>query len=77
MGLRFKLFEITMLFFIFFKVRHKMLYAATRSTLKMEFGGGHIKDEIFGTMKVGHSSLMHSSFTQKLQMFYFNKLNFS
>ncbi|XP_034443845.1 twinfilin-1a [Hippoglossus hippoglossus] len=32
-------------------VRHKMLYAATRATLKKEFGGGHIKDEIFGTMK--------------------------
>lgn len=32
-------------------VRHKMLYAATRATLKKEFGGGHIKDEIFGTSK--------------------------
>ncbi|XP_060931993.1 twinfilin-1a [Limanda limanda] len=32
-------------------VRHKMLYAATRATVKKEFGGGHIKDEIFGTMK--------------------------
>uniref|UniRef100_A0A4W4GZX1 Twinfilin-1 n=1 Tax=Electrophorus electricus TaxID=8005 RepID=A0A4W4GZX1_ELEEL len=32
-------------------VRHKMLYAATRATLKKEFGGGHIKDEIFGTVK--------------------------
>ncbi|KAJ8382817.1 hypothetical protein SKAU_G00035950 [Synaphobranchus kaupii] len=30
-------------------VRQKMLYAATRATLKKEFGGGHIKDEIFGT----------------------------
>lgn len=30
-----------------------MLYAATRATLKKEFGGGHIKDEIFGTSKVG------------------------
>ncbi|KAJ8249999.1 hypothetical protein COCON_G00232150 [Conger conger] len=30
-------------------VRQKMLYAGTRSTLKKEFGGGHIKDEIFGT----------------------------
>ncbi|POI32572.1 hypothetical protein CIB84_003676 [Bambusicola thoracicus] len=26
-----------------------MLYAATRATLKKEFGGGHIKDEVFGT----------------------------
>ncbi|XP_074125568.1 twinfilin-1 [Sminthopsis crassicaudata] len=32
-------------------VRQKMLYAATRATLKKEFGGGHIKDELFGTMK--------------------------
>ncbi|XP_061107857.1 twinfilin-1-like isoform X2 [Conger conger] len=32
-------------------VRQKMLYAATRATLKKEFGGGHIKDEIFGTVK--------------------------
>ncbi|KAK7891632.1 hypothetical protein WMY93_023595 [Mugilogobius chulae] len=32
-------------------VRHKMLYAATRATLKKEFGGGHIKEEIFGTAK--------------------------
>lgn len=29
-----------------------MLYAATRATVKKEFGGGHIKDEIFGTLKV-------------------------
>lgn len=29
-----------------------MLYAATRATLKKEFGGGHIKDEIFATTKV-------------------------
>uniref|UniRef100_A0A8C9QZX6 Twinfilin-1 n=1 Tax=Scleropages formosus TaxID=113540 RepID=A0A8C9QZX6_SCLFO len=32
-------------------VRQKMLYAATRATLKKEFGGGHIKDEIFGTTR--------------------------
>ncbi|XP_028305606.1 twinfilin-1a [Gouania willdenowi] len=32
-------------------VRCKMLYAATRSTLKKEFGGGHIKDEVFATTK--------------------------
>ncbi|CAK8687007.1 unnamed protein product [Clavelina lepadiformis] len=30
-------------------VREKMLYAATRSTLKQEFGGGFIADEVFGT----------------------------
>lgn len=29
-----------------------MLYAATRATVKKEFGGGHIKDEMFGTVKV-------------------------
>lgn len=34
------------------QVRHKMLYAATRATLKKEFGLGHIKDEMFGTSKV-------------------------
>ncbi|XP_061677630.1 twinfilin-1-like [Syngnathoides biaculeatus] len=32
-------------------VRNKMLFAATRATLKKEFGGGHIKDEIFATTK--------------------------
>ncbi|XP_048865134.1 twinfilin-1-like [Brienomyrus brachyistius] len=32
-------------------VRQKMLYAATRETLKKEFGGVHIKDEIFGTAR--------------------------
>ncbi|XP_078138154.1 twinfilin-1b [Centroberyx gerrardi] len=32
-------------------VRQKMLYAATRATLKKEFGGGHVKDEIFGTTR--------------------------
>lgn len=30
-----------------------MVYAATRATLKKEFGGGQIKDEIFGTVEVG------------------------
>ncbi|XP_051886172.1 twinfilin-1b isoform X2 [Pristis pectinata] len=32
-------------------VRQKMLYAATRATLKKEFGNSHIKDEIFGTVR--------------------------
>ncbi|TWW75845.1 Twinfilin-1 [Takifugu flavidus] len=32
-------------------VRNKMLYAATRATLKKEFGGGHLKNEIFATSK--------------------------
>jgi len=29
-----------------------MLYAATRATLKKEFGGASIKDELFGTVAV-------------------------
>lgn len=29
-----------------------MLYAATRATVKKEFGGGHVKYEIFGTAEV-------------------------
>ena len=29
-----------------------MLYAGTRATLKKEFGGGHLKEEMFGTNKV-------------------------
>ena len=29
-----------------------MLYAATRATLKSEFGSGHIKDEMSGTIPV-------------------------
>ncbi|KAK9973563.1 hypothetical protein ABG768_024284 [Culter alburnus] len=32
-------------------VRHKMLYAATRATVKKEFGGGHVKDDMFGTVE--------------------------
>ncbi|XP_063072560.1 twinfilin-2-like [Engraulis encrasicolus] len=32
-------------------VRLKMVYAATRATLKKEFGGGHVKDELFGTVQ--------------------------
>ena len=35
-----------------FQVRQKMLYAGTRATLKKEFGGGHLKEEMFGTNKV-------------------------
>lgn len=32
-------------------VKQKMLYAATRATVKKEFGGGHVKYEIFGTVE--------------------------
>lgn len=37
---------------MYVQVRLKMLYAATRATVKKEFGGGHVKDELFGTVKV-------------------------
>uniref|UniRef100_A0A8C6P6A7 WD repeat domain 82 n=1 Tax=Nothobranchius furzeri TaxID=105023 RepID=A0A8C6P6A7_NOTFU len=30
-------------------VKQKMLYAATRATVKKEFGGGHVRYEMFGT----------------------------
>jgi len=33
-----------------------MLYAATRATLKSEFGGGNIKHELFGTVPVSGNS---------------------
>ncbi|XP_037108313.1 twinfilin-2 isoform X1 [Syngnathus acus] len=32
-------------------VKDKMLYAATRAMIKKEFGGGHVKYEIFGTLE--------------------------
>nr|XP_061814046.1 twinfilin-2-like [Nerophis lumbriciformis] len=32
-------------------VKDKMVYAATRATVKKEFGGGHVKYEMFGTME--------------------------
>lgn len=35
----------------FAQVKQKMLYAATKSTLKTEFGTGQIKDELFGTVR--------------------------
>lgn len=34
------------------QVKQKMLYAATRATVKKEFGGGHVKYEMFGTTEV-------------------------
>ena len=33
-------------------IRQKMLVAATRATLKAEFGPGHIRDEVHATSKV-------------------------
>lgn len=47
-----------------------MLYAATRATLKKEFGGGHIKDEIFGTAKVGHTD--HAAAFEMMCLFTWN-----
>ena len=35
----------------FASLKNKMLYAATKSILKLEFGAGHIKDELFRTVK--------------------------
>ncbi|XP_052284384.1 twinfilin-1-like isoform X5 [Dreissena polymorpha] len=35
----------------FSPVKEKMLYAATRSTMKLEFGTGIIKEELFGTVE--------------------------
>ncbi|XP_046584944.1 twinfilin-2-like [Haliotis rubra] len=35
----------------FSPVRQKMLYAGTRATLRKEFGGNYIKDEVFGTAR--------------------------
>lgn len=32
-------------------VRNKMLYASTKATLKQEFGGGHVKDDIYGNVR--------------------------
>lgn len=44
-----------------------MLYAATRATLKKEFGGGHIKDEVFGTVKVQNLCLCAFYMFQKTE----------
>ena len=32
-----------------------MLYASTKATLKKEFGGGQIKDDLYGNMKVNNA----------------------
>ena len=32
-------------------VRDKMLYASTKATLKKEFGGGQIYDDVYGNVK--------------------------
>ncbi|XP_031562450.1 twinfilin-1-like isoform X2 [Actinia tenebrosa] len=35
----------------FAPIRDKMLFAGTKATLKKEFGGGHVKDELLGSEK--------------------------
>lgn len=42
-------------------VRQKMLYASTRATLKKEFGGTHIKEELSGTSVVGFTFTHNAS----------------
>merc|ERR1711997_887947 len=32
-------------------VRNKMLYASTKASLKKEFGGGHVYDDLYGNLK--------------------------
>lgn len=44
--------ELVINAFLLVQVRQKMLYAATRATVKKEFGGGHVKDDMFGTVEV-------------------------
>lgn len=42
---------------LWLQVKQKMLYAATRATVKKEFGGGHVKYEMFGTAEVRNISI--------------------
>lgn len=43
-----------------------MLYAATRATVKKEFGGGHVKDELFGNVVVCplHYFITYTEYTE-------------
>ena len=44
------------------KVRQKMLYASSKATLKMEFGGGQIKDDLYGNVRVSYFvALLHNT----------------
>ena len=45
------------------QVKRKMLFAATSATLKKEFGGGHLKEELFG------SNTVHTYYLFRLQTF--------
>ena len=39
-------------------VRNKMLYASTKATLKQEFGGGQVKDDLYGNVRVRGGALV-------------------
>ena len=41
-----------MVFLCCVQVRDKMLYSATKASMKKTFGGGAIKDEVSGNVKV-------------------------
>lgn len=45
------------------QVKRKMLFAATSATLKKEFGGGHLKEELFG------SNTVHTYYLFRVQTF--------
>ena len=40
-------------------IRNKMLYASTKATLKKEFGGGQILDDLYGNVRVSAYSLLN------------------
>ena len=46
------LLPISFVFHSNIKVKHKMVYAATNTTLKSTFGTGQLLDEVFATAKV-------------------------
>ena len=46
-----------------------MLYAATRSTLKQEFGTSHILTELFGTLPVFEPRLCNLHILNALQIY--------
>ena len=45
-----------------------MMYAGTRATLKMDFGNGHISDEIFATHSVRKSFFLLGTFLRFYQL---------
>ena len=54
---------ICMVHTLHLQVKRKMLFAATSATLKKEFGGGHLKEELFG------SNTVHAYYLCRLQTF--------